>query len=87
PAPVLARVTVPVLALTGSLDLQVLPQLNLPPMRQALAGNARATVQEAQGLNHLFQHAVTGAPAEYGMIAETMAPEILAQVAAFVAGI
>ena len=28
-------------------------------------------------MNHLFQTAGTGAPAEYGMIEETMAPEAL----------
>jgi hypothetical protein len=29
------------------------------------------------GLNHLFQHAVTGFPDEYGTITETVAPEVL----------
>jgi uncharacterized protein len=89
PAAVLGRTTVPVLAVTGSLDLQVIAGLNLPPMRQALqiAGNQRATVQELPGLNHLFQHATTGSPREYAAINETMAPELLAQVAAWIAGL
>lgn len=83
PAPVLRRTRVPVLALTGSLDLQVLPSLNVPVMAAALeeAGNERATVSELPGLNHLFQHAMTGSPAEYGLISETMSPEVLAQIA------
>ncbi|HKO90062.1 MAG TPA: alpha/beta fold hydrolase, partial [Polyangiaceae bacterium] len=79
PAPVLRRTQIPVLALNGSLDLQVLASLNLPVMEAAFqeAGNEQATVSELPGLNHLFQHAVTGSPSEYGLIAETMAPEVL----------
>jgi pimeloyl-ACP methyl ester carboxylesterase len=86
PAPVLTRTAIPVLALNGSLDLQVLPDLNLPPIQAALqgAGNQQATVQKLAGLNHLFQHAITGAPTEYGSIDETMAPEVLAQVAGWI---
>ena len=82
PIPVLARTTIPVLALNGSLDLQVLADVNLPPIQQALqtAGNTRATVKKLAGLNHLFQHAGTGSPAEYGGIAETIAPDVLAQI-------
>jgi alpha/beta superfamily hydrolase len=86
PAPVLTRTRIPVLALNGSLDLQVLPDLNLPPIQQALqdAGNQQATVQKLEGLNHLFQHAATGSPMEYGTIDETMAPEVLAQIAGWI---
>jgi uncharacterized protein len=84
PAPVLTRTAIPVLALNGSLDLQVLADLNLPPIRTALAGNSQATVEELDGLNHFFQHATTGSPAEYAAIDETMAPEVLNQVAAWI---
>jgi pimeloyl-ACP methyl ester carboxylesterase len=85
PAPVLTRTAIPVLALNGSLDLQVLPDQNLPPIRAALAGNPQATVQELDGLNHLFQHATTGSPNEYGSIDETMSPDVLAQVSGWIA--
>jgi uncharacterized protein len=89
PAPVLGRTVVPVLALNGSLDLQVLPDLNLPPIRTALAaaGNQHATVQKVDGLNHLFQHAGNGAPSEYATIAETMSPDVLAQVSTWITGL
>jgi uncharacterized protein len=89
PTPVLAHTTIPVLALAGGLDLQVLPSLNLPPLRKALtaAGNQRATVEELIGLNHLFQHATTGSPTEYGTISETMAPEVLARVSTWITGL
>lgn len=80
PAPVLRRVTVPVLALNGSLDVQVVPDENLAGIRQALADNPDATVQELEGLNHLFQTARTGAPGEYGQIDETLAPAVLQRI-------
>ncbi|WAS96077.1 S9 family peptidase [Nannocystis punicea] len=72
----------PVLALIGALDLQVPAEGNIPELEQALAkaGNKDATVKSLPGLNHLFQHAKTGSPAEYGDIEETMAPEALGEV-------
>jgi hypothetical protein len=39
------------------------------------------TIVPAPGLNHLFQHATTGLPQEYGQIEETMSPEVLQRVA------
>ena len=77
PAPTLREVRVPVLALNGSLDLQVPASQNLPPIRAALAGDRDVTVIEMPGLNHLFQHASTGSPVEYGAIEQTLAPELL----------
>jgi hypothetical protein len=74
PAPTLRKVNVPVLAMLGGKDLQITPAQNEEPLRQALAGNANATVEVLPGLNHLFQNAKTGSPAEYGTIEETMAP-------------
>ena len=79
PAATLRQVEVPVLALNGSLDLQVDPKQNLPPIEKALhdGGNKDATVTELPGLNHLFQTAATGSPGEYATIEETMAPVAL----------
>lgn len=36
------------------------------------------------GLNHLLQHAATGEIAEYSEISETIAPEVLDAIAAFI---
>jgi hypothetical protein len=72
PAPALRRLRIPVLALIGSKDLQVPPDQNLPALRAALAGDPRAEVAELPGLNHLFQPATTGSPAEYGQIEQTL---------------
>jgi pimeloyl-ACP methyl ester carboxylesterase len=76
PAPVLENVKCPVLALFGSKDMQVPPDVNIPAMRQALArgGNSRATVKELPNLNHLFQECKTGLPSEYYSIEETISP-------------
>ena len=74
PAPTLARLRMPVLAIGGSLDLQVPPAENLAAIRTALAGDKDVTIVELPGLNHLFQTAKTGAPSEYSIIEETMAP-------------
>lgn len=79
PADYLRKVTVPVLALNGSKDLQVPPKPNLEAIKLALseAGNNSSTVIELEGLNHLFQHATTGLPSEYSEIDESFAPEVL----------
>lgn len=76
PAAALRKVKVPVLAITGSLDLQVDAKQNLPAIEKALrdGGNPDVTVKELPGLNHLFQTATTGSPAEYATIEETMSP-------------
>jgi pimeloyl-ACP methyl ester carboxylesterase len=84
PVPVLRQVRVPVLVLNGSKDLQVPPSIDLPPIRAALARDKDVTIVEMPGLNHLFQHATTGSPAEYGRIEETLAPELLETVSAWI---
>jgi pimeloyl-ACP methyl ester carboxylesterase len=79
PAATLRRVRVPVLAINGSLDLQVPVRQNLPAIEAALkaGGNTNVKVVELRDLNHLFQKATTGSPAEYGTIEQTMDPQAL----------
>lgn len=84
PAPALRALRMPVLALNGSLDRQVLPAANLAGIRAATAGNRDVTVIELAGLNHLFQTARTGGIGEYAEIEETMAPVVLETVAAWI---
>jgi len=76
PEETLRQVKQPVLAINGSLDLQVNAKENLPPIEKSLrdGGNKDFIVRELPGLNHMFQTATTGAPREYGTIEETMAP-------------
>jgi len=79
PKPILEKVKVPVLALNGSKDLQVPPKEDLKGVEEALksGGNKNFKTVELPGLNHLFQHAKTGAPTEYGTIEETFSTEAL----------
>ncbi len=77
PVPALAKVRVPVLALGGSLDLQVEPRENLAAIKAALKNDPDVTVTELPGLNHLFQDATTGSPNEYSTIEETLSPVAL----------
>jgi pimeloyl-ACP methyl ester carboxylesterase len=77
PAPALAAIHVPVLAINGSLDEQVVARENLAGIRAALAGNRDVTVRELPGLNHMFQTARTGSPGEYNDIEESVAPAAL----------
>ena len=79
PAPALEKVQCPVLVLQGDLDLQVLPDQNLPPIRAAFAkgGNTKVVVERLPKLNHLFQTATTGSPSEYAKIEETTSPVML----------
>ncbi len=85
PAVYLRKVRVPVLALFGGKDLQVEPQANLEAVRAALAANPDHQERILPGLNHLFQHAGTGAVDEYGTIEETFAPEALATIGDWIA--
>ena len=80
PLPNLKAVSCPVLALYGQKDLQVAAKSNLPLVQQAFrdALNTQAETHELPGLNHLFQHAYTGTPAEYAAIEETFSPDALA---------
>jgi uncharacterized protein len=86
PATSLRKVQCPVLALNGSLDLQVPPKQNLPAIRRALeeGGNKHYEVDELPELNHLFQTAKSGTPSEYAEIEETISPVVLDKIAIWV---
>jgi pimeloyl-ACP methyl ester carboxylesterase len=86
PAPTLAKIRVPVLALVGEKDLQVPPKENLALIGAALkkGGNRNYTLYIMPGLNHLFQTAQTGLVSEYGTIEETFAPAALETVSGWI---
>ena len=79
PKPALRKIRCPVLAIQGSKDLQVLPELNVPHIREALeeGKNPDFEIVTVEGLNHMFQQCETGAPGEYYQIDETFNPEAL----------
>lgn len=82
----LSKVQCPTLALNGSLDFQVLPELNLDGIKKSLkkANNKDVTIKQLNGLNHLFQTATTGAADEYVQIEETVSPIALKLVTSWI---
>lgn len=86
PRPYILATRCPVLAVNGTKDTQVDAEINLGLIQRyaAESGNKRVTVKAYEGLNHLFQHAATGSPNEYAKIEETISPEVLADIAAWI---
>lgn len=83
PALALREIQIPVLALHGELDKQILSKQNLPAISQALkeAGNENYKVIELPKLNHIFQTCQDGSFAEYSKIEETVSPVALGLIA------
>jgi len=86
PADALTRIKIPVIAINGTKDLQVPYEVNLNALEKSLlvahGGNTdslkkHVTIKSIEGVNHLFQRAETGLPAEYSKIEETISPEVL----------
>ena len=46
--------------------------------------DCKATIQKADGVNHLFQHCQTGSIVEYQQIEEATAPEVLQTMAEWI---
>lgn len=83
PSVYLSKIKCPVLALNGTLDMQVQSSSNLAAIKTALlkAGNTKFEIVPLTGLNHLFQQATTGGANEYPQIEETVNPVALKKVA------
>ncbi|GAB2702866.1 alpha/beta fold hydrolase [Mucilaginibacter koreensis] len=86
PSDYLTKVTCPVLALNGTLDMQVNSIANLAAIKNSLQKADNKNHQEVTlpGLNHLFQKANTGSVAEYGKIEETVNPVALEKVSVWI---
>lgn len=81
PSSVISKISCPVLALNGTKDTQVDSSSNLPIIRDSVAS---AIIYELEGLNHLFQHAETGEITEYEGIRETISPDVLELISAWI---
>lgn len=81
PAADLMAIKVPLLAIFGTKDVQVPADENAAALRALAPG---AQVRVFADLNHLMQHATTGLPAEYGVIEETISPEVLEAICTFI---
>jgi pimeloyl-ACP methyl ester carboxylesterase len=77
PAPALADLDAPVLAVFGELDVQVAADANAPAAEAALANNPDASIVTVDGLNHLFQSAATGAISEYDALGRPFPPSTI----------
>lgn len=84
PADVIASTTCPVMVLNGTMDTQVRPRLNLDRIKSLLPHNAKNSIKEYDGLNHLFQHCTTGFADEYGTIEETMSEDVMKDIAGWI---
>lgn len=76
-----ARVDQPVLALQGTLDLQIVAEPNVAGLEALLADKPDAQIVVLDGRNHLFQNAQTGLITEYAQIEETFDPEVMTMIA------
>jgi pimeloyl-ACP methyl ester carboxylesterase len=74
----------PVMAVNGSKDVQVLPELNLSGIERNLRENKKNIIREYPDLNHLFQKCRTGLPQEYSTIEETFNEQVLKDIASWV---
>ncbi len=86
PADYISKIKCPVLALNGTLDMQVNSTANLAAIKTSLqkAGNKTFQVMALPGLNHLFQKATTGSVAEYAQSEETVNPVALQDVSGWI---
>jgi len=86
PVDYLLKLKCPTLALNGTLDVQVRASSNLNGIKSALekGGNKKFEIVSMPGLNHLLQKAVTGLPAEYVKITETVNPAALTKVSTWI---
>ena len=88
PQPDIERVTVPVMAINGSNDLQVIPESNLKAISALLSGkNGKNLIKEYPDLNHLFQHCTPQTAMDYYNIEETCSPEVLQDIADWINGL
>lgn len=79
----LPQISCPVLALNGEKDTQVYCEANLKVLKQGLS-NCKHTILAINDLNHLFQHCKTGSLIEYQQIEETVSPNVLEMVTAWI---
>ena len=80
----LSGITCPVMALNGTKDTQVQCDRNMEALKAGLPANGKNVIKAEDGLNHLFQHCVTGEFSEYKEIEETFSPEVLSEMISWI---
>lgn len=84
PAADISATTCPAFAVNGAKDCQVISSLNLSAIQRLLPYNEHSSVKEYPSLNHLFQPCQTGLPTEYNTIEQTISPELLQDMSAWI---
>ncbi len=80
----LSGITCPVMALNGTKDTQVQCDRNIEALEIGLPADSWNVIRAEDGLNHLFQHCVTGELSEYKEIEETFSPEVISEMVAWI---
>ena len=84
PAGAIGKIKCPVMAINGSLDMQVPAQANLEALRKLLPANSKHLVKEYPSLNHLFQNCTEQTSLQYEEIEETISNEVLDDIAKWI---
>ncbi len=82
PADEFEKLSIPVLSLNGSKDIQVNATINQNAIRNALikGNNKNYKIVELENLNHLFQESKTGNINEYKKLEQTISPIVLEEI-------
>lgn len=81
PSSYLSRIKVPLFALNGTTDTQVIAKSNLSAVERLVPQRANNKIKSYENLNHLFQSSKTGKISEYAIIEETILPIVLEDIA------
>ena len=87
PVEAISKIACPVMALNGTLDMQVLCKDNIPLIQANLPSNEKHWIKEYDSLNHMFQHCTPATAFSYGEIEETIAVEVLEDMAKWIRGL
>ena len=87
PSVAIRQITCPVMAVNGTLDVQVLSQDNLPVLQQHLPASEKHLIKEYEALNHFFQHCTPATALNYGQIEETISTEVLSDLVTWIQSI
>lgn len=84
PAETVREIKCPVMAINGSLDMQVPAQANLDVLRELLPANKKHLIKEYPSLNHLFQSCTEQTSMQYEEIEETISTQVLEDIAKWI---
>lgn len=84
----IAKIKIPVMAVNGSNDMQVIANSNLDAISKLLSGkNKKNLIKEYPYLNHLFQHCQKNNALDYYKTEETFSEEVMKDMADWINGL